>query len=357
MTAEYAKASTEPSAALPSEADDICSGPGRNGEVRCDNRVAVTATGYCLGHHTQLKRGEEIRPLRNRSNKGVLCTGPGHDGQLCGIQVHNRATGLCSSHDTQVRKGRELTVLQKRVVIDSDVHCVGPGLGDEGCDRLARFKKSGLCWTHHQQQKAGTALLPLKPYRHSDDPRGVCNAPDCGRDLYCQGLCTGHYNQRLAGRPIGPLASERRSIPAAARDEDGNKYCHGCNQWRDITMFSVNRFRSDGLSEFCSTCRMFNRIRNVYGLEREDYEEMLARQGGRCAICPNTADRGKPLAVDHDHSCCSGAKTCGECIRGLLCDSCNLGLGYFSDDPDRLIRAAAYLAAGPIPPHDVATKG
>jgi hypothetical protein len=70
---------------------------------------------------------------------------------------------------------------------------------------------------------------------------------------------------------------------------------------------------------------------------------MLVRQGGGCAICRR--DNGKRLlAVDHDHACCPGERTCGKCVRGLLCDGCNHGLGKFRDDPELLRRAAEYAA-------------
>lgn len=69
-----------------------------------------------------------------------------------------------------------------------------------------------------------------------------------------------------------------------------------------------------------------------------DYTEMLAAQDGRCAIC-----RQKPLdgvrrfAVDH-------SSTTYE-IRGILCMRCNLGLGWFRDDPELLKAAIAYLTS------------
>lgn len=329
--------------------DELCSGPGRNGESRCDNRVRVLATGLCMGHHTQMKRHGELKPLHNHSNKGVKCIGPGHDGNPCGLQVHSRQTGLCSSHDTQQRNGSELTSLQKRAAPTSDILCSGPGVRGSGCDRLASFKRTGLCWSHNKQQKAGEAFRPLKPYRHSDDPRGECAYAGCTQDLYCQGLCTGHYNQMSARRPIGPLVSLSWSkVPATDRDKMGNKYCPGCDQWCDLGEFSINRFRVDGLSEFCRTCRGLNRVRVFYGLDASDYTALLARQGGGCAICGRVTSRenGKSLAVDHDHSCCPGSKTCGDCVRGLLCDNCNVGLGCFGDDFERLRRAAAYVVAG-----------
>ncbi len=68
-------------------------------------------------------------------------------------------------------------------------------------------------------------------------------------------------------------------------------------------------------------------------MRSSDYQLMLNEQQGRCAICQNLA-KGK-LVIDHDHSS-------GE-VRGLLCPSCNLGLGHFFDNPSFLRRAIEYL--------------
>lgn len=91
-------------------------------------------------------------------------------------------------------------------------------------------------------------------------------------------------------------------------------------------------------------------LRHV-GCPVEVYEALLEAQGGACAICgrPETAMlRGVvvSLAVDHDHACCPGKRSCGRCIRGLLCNACNTGLGKFEDDPDLLRVAIAYLVLG-----------
>lgn len=51
------------------------------------------------------------------------------------------------------------------------------------------------------------------------------------------------------------------------------------------------------------------------------------------------------FVVDHDHTCCPGKRSCGRCVRGLLCNRCNRALGQFGDDIETLRRAVAYLAA------------
>jgi hypothetical protein len=79
-----------------------------------------------------------------------------------------------------------------------------------------------------------------------------------------------------------------------------------------------------------------------YNITPGDYEVLLAKQGGVCAICFQT-NKGKQLAVDHDHACCSGEKSCGKCIRGLLCTRCNSVLGFIEDSLEILLSMVHYL--------------
>jgi hypothetical protein len=80
----------------------------------------------------------------------------------------------------------------------------------------------------------------------------------------------------------------------------------------------------------------------VHGLTISDVTRMIADQEGRCAICKMEArkqnhlsTRVHDLCVDHDHK--TGA------VRGMLCDSCNRGIGLFGDDISLLEAALAYL--------------
>ena len=69
---------------------------------------------------------------------------------------------------------------------------------------------------------------------------------------------------------------------------------------------------------------------------RSCYEERLAAQRGVCAICSGSPNgRWNILCVDHDHA--TGRN------RGLLCDSCNRGLGFLGDNVEEISRALNYL--------------
>lgn len=99
-------------------------------------------------------------------------------------------------------------------------------------------------------------------------------------------------------------------------------------------------------------------LKRFFDLTKEQYAEILASQGGTCALCPRTEDavdgdgKSRLLSVDHNHTTFE--------IRGLLCHNCNVGVGHFRDSPAALRRAAEYLerpATGlfAVKPGDVVT--
>lgn len=88
------------------------------------------------------------------------------------------------------------------------------------------------------------------------------------------------------------------------------------------------------------TTREQARLR-TYGVTPARYAAILAMQGGACAMCETVEGA---LAVDHDHACCPGPKSCGKCVRGLLCRRCNLGLGLLRDSPGILMAGYKYLS-------------
>jgi hypothetical protein len=73
-------------------------------------------------------------------------------------------------------------------------------------------------------------------------------------------------------------------------------------------------------------------IRYTYGMSVEDFDAMVVSQSGLCAIC---FEQLLLPQIDHCHS--TGR------VRGLLCQPCNVGLGFLKDDPERLRNAVNYL--------------
>jgi hypothetical protein len=79
-------------------------------------------------------------------------------------------------------------------------------------------------------------------------------------------------------------------------------------------------------------------LKRRYRITAADFDTLLAAQGGRCAICGTDQAGGRDgvFNVDHDHV--SGR------VRGLLCRSCNVGIGHLQDNPDLLRAASRYIA-------------
>lgn len=78
-----------------------------------------------------------------------------------------------------------------------------------------------------------------------------------------------------------------------------------------------------------------NRLKICYNIDLFQYEKLLDKQEGRCALCRRLPCNGRRLAVDHCHRTAK--------IRGLLCGRCNKALGLLGDDSASVLRAFVYL--------------
>lgn len=77
-------------------------------------------------------------------------------------------------------------------------------------------------------------------------------------------------------------------------------------------------------------------LKTHYGMSIQEYNYLLKKQNYKCLICHSKQkDLLQKLSVDHNHK--NGK------IRGLLCDRCNRGLGYFKDNLVNLTSAINYL--------------
>lgn len=102
-----------------------------------------------------------------------------------------------------------------------------------------------------------------------------------------------------------------------SRRQDGHTYCTVCAE------------------EFGKVRQWYYRLR-TYGITKGQFTEMLVAQKGGCAICHTIWGSGrKGPFIDHDHI--TGR------VRGLLCHSCNAGIGLLRDDPEIMQSAITYL--------------
>ena len=145
------------------------------------------------------------------------------------------------------------------------------------------------------------------------------------------------------------------------------KICRACHVDKPIEEFGRNKNNCDGVHNLCKPCavkqatesrgrnrerhRVYNKawaaanpdkvhqtqIRRKYGIDRAEYDAMLTKQGGKCAICGATEAGARTTNFHVDH-CHDSSK-----VRGLLCASCNMGIGQLGHDRFRLIAAISYL--------------
>lgn len=159
------------------------------------------------------------------------------------------------------------------------------------------------------------------------------NCKKYGKKASCK-VC----RNKQTANPSGTRKEQR------ALAKEGKKRCTKCKDILDLTIHNFSPSSNpSGWSSHCKPCRSeqktdpetnyYRHIKHKYGLTKERYQHMFKVQGGRCAICLDPA-RSR-LYVDHCHD--SGD------VRGLLCHSCNTGLGAFKDDIHILSNAGVYL--------------
>lgn len=216
------------------------------------------------------------------------------------------------------------------------------------CQRSARAR--GMCQTHYGTLYRAGKLTPLprRPPQLAAEGERACERDGCDRKRFSRGLCAHHYGKAWRTKSL-PLAAptlpfDRHSLTNVDRSSL-TAHCSICGPNTKIRLR-----RSRGGKAECGSRRHghrpgHRRVRKVsstraknlqrkYGLTEAEYDQMLAEQGHACAICGSVPDYR--LRVDHCHA--TGR------VRGLLCNRCNFGLGWFNDDPERMRRAAIYVA-------------
>ncbi len=128
-----------------------------------------------------------------------------------------------------------------------------------------------------------------------------------------------------------------------------SRQCKNCNRKKKRHLYFKKEWVKKG-KPVCKNCykksaqyrrELSRRYLNEYGITLEEYEGILAEQGGACYVClrkPNS----RRLAVDHDHAI-EKRKGSRDSVRGLLCRDCNEYIGRIGDDPATALRLADYL--------------
>lgn len=188
-------------------------------------------------------------------------------------------------------------------------------------------------------------------------------------DIDEQELLRLRFEERLTTREIGErFGCTKRPIEDRLRKLGFNGYmagakikckittegrdCNLCGKFKSWDNFAKRKNRQISYASYCKECMQgkhqpvnwISQIKTTYKVTAQQYMEMLDQQNGGCAICGKTPEKNKKrLGIDHDHMCCPGYKSCGLCIRQLLCDSCNTGISRFRDNPLLLDKAASYI--------------
>lgn len=137
-----------------------------------------------------------------------------------------------------------------------------------------------------------------------------CPGPECDRPVAVKGMCASHYQQSWAGRPLTKLRTYARKKLLE------NEICAAPHCEKIVTSRNL--------------CRNHASIASRFQIESYALADILSRG------CWNEACTAVyPLEIDHDHSCsCDRSKangSCGKCIRGALCQRCNIKLSNIED--------------------------
>lgn len=140
------------------------------------------------------------------------------------------------------------------------------------------------------------------------------------------------------------------------------KVCVKCGIEKDLDLFAKGRNYKDGRRGTCKRCHT-NYVIDYYNknpdkkaekvklnsgrdtnwkrhkISKELYESLLKKYDGKCHACK----KRNATSIDHDHKCCEGIRSCGKCVRGILCRNCNISLGLMQDSKEQIKKLIEYL--------------
>lgn len=237
---------------------------------------------------------------------------------VAGCGKPSRSNGLCKTHDSRRRRGQPLDE-PLRELWDGPREC---SIG--GCGR--QYFCGGLCVAHYARKIRGMVIdAPMSPRR-----RGECSVDGCDRRGNHRGICDMHYFRQQNGIPLeAPRRTARPCITdGCARKSEAD---HGmCKSYR-----TAWQWRND--PEYATALRnraRWQRIREKYGFSKDQWLELYEKQKRSCACCAIELTI-RQAHTDHCHV--TGV------VRGILCNDCNIAMGFLRDSVDRAEKAMQYL--------------
>lgn len=282
----------------------------------CDNKVY--AKGWCSGHYSRFIRTGSAGPVslkRHSAKKKGLCCHP--SGECLNKEYSG---GLCSMHYNRVLSKGDIgpahQIKRKWAgVVCKVVNCHSP------------VKTMGYCGMHYLRflthGEAGTA----EPLQEKQPEQ--CEVQGCSRKARTKRMCDMHYQRFLKSGTPGKaeaLALHRKFAPW---NED-EKRCTVCKTVKSLDDFQRQNRASDGRQSCCRACIRILNFCHKHGFDENQVREILNKQS-HCQICAKEED----LVIDHCHAT--------NRIRGILCRTCNTGLGQFFDNTERLKNAIKYI--------------
>jgi len=244
----------------------------------------------------------------------------------------------------------------------------------------------GDIWPHHGKSngyRLGCRCERCRAAKKAESKKPIDRArtcQDCGADFQYEHGLTGRHRCGSCSNPyrLARRLEIERSLAPRTCAQCGTEYVysrespHGvkyCGECLILTRWEKRPHKV--LARICPSCGSRHEQLNSYELCADCYSMMprslwatfwkhnveiercleVAQNLG-CEICgadvtifaKDKKGRMRPTyAVDHDHSCCPIGRSCGNCVRGLLCRRCNVALGYLQDDSQIARQAADYL--------------
>lgn len=168
----------------------------------------------------------------------------------------------------------------------------------------------------------------------------VCRYEDCERPVRLKQLCNSHYQMQRRGEALRPLKPQRSRAQRRIDAREGEQTCSVCRERKPLAEFG----RVNGKLKWrCKACAWAIARDLKWGFEPGGWQRMFEAQGRVCKLCGTTEPGRSGWQTDHDHACCPERRSCGKCVRGILCYRCNVNLGWYEYAREAI---NAYLVRG-----------